>query len=178
MLYFITGSENKFKEAQAIVPEIERVDIDLPEIQEIDAREIIEKKLSMAFTHHQGPFVVEDTSLYFDCLNGLPGPLIKWFMKTIGNEGLFKIVQAFGNSGAVAKTIIGYAKNKDEIFFYEGEVKGKIVAPRGDTNFGWDPIFVPDSYEQTFAEMEPNEKNRVSMRRIAFQKLGDSLNSQ
>ncbi len=91
MLYFITGSENKFKEAQAIIPALERVDIDLPEIQEIDARRIIEGKLSAAFAHHLGPFVVEDTSLYLDGLSGLPGPLIKWFLKTIGPEGIFKL---------------------------------------------------------------------------------------
>lgn len=78
-IHFITSSANKFKEIQTLVPNLERVEIDLPEIQEIDAQKIIEAKLDAAFEHHAGPFIVEDTSLYLDCMNGLPGPLIKWF---------------------------------------------------------------------------------------------------
>jgi non-canonical purine NTP pyrophosphatase (RdgB/HAM1 family) len=178
MLYFITGSENKFKEAQSIISDMERVDIDLPEIQEVDAHKIIEEKLLAGLAKHAGPLVVEDTSLYLDCLGGLPGPLIKWFMKTIGNEGLVKIVQSFGNDGASAKTIIGLADSDAQISFFEGEVRGKIVPVRGNSSFGWDPIFLPDEHTATFAEMSPDEKNSLSMRRIAFQKLKDSLNTQ
>ena len=85
-LYFITGSKGKFTEVQFIIPNLKQLNIDLPEIQELDARKIIEAKLQSAFEHHAGEFIVEDTSLYLDCLNGLPGPLIKWFIKTIKNE--------------------------------------------------------------------------------------------
>ena len=86
-LYFITGNKGKLVEVQEIISSVEQLDIDLPEIQDIDAQEIIRAKLEEAQKHHQGQFIVEDTSLYLDCLNGLPGPLIKWFMKTIGNDG-------------------------------------------------------------------------------------------
>mgnify|MGYP000548382432 CR=1 FL=1 len=115
--------------------------------------------------------MVEDTSLYLDCLNGLPGPLIKWFLETIGNDGLFRIVDKFGNAKAEAKTIIGYAKSHEEIYFFEGIVKGQIVSPRGETKFGWDPIFPTEGYSQTFAEMSAEEKNAISQRRRAFERL-------
>jgi len=92
-LYFITGNKNKFAEVSAILPSVEQIDIDLPEVQDIDAKEIIKAKLLEALNHKQAKFIVEDTSLYFNCLNGLPGPLIKWFMKTVGNEGLFNMVK-------------------------------------------------------------------------------------
>ena len=82
-LYFITGNKNKFEEVKSILPEIEQLDVDLPEIQDIDAQNIIRFKLLEALRHHAGEFIVEDTSLYFDCLKGLPGPLIKWFLETI-----------------------------------------------------------------------------------------------
>jgi inosine triphosphate pyrophosphatase len=170
-LYFITGSTGKFAELQSIIPFIQQKDIDLPEIQEIDPKKIITAKLDEAFQHHSGEFIVEDTSLYFDCLNGLPGPLIKWFMKTIGNDGLYKITETFGNNNAKAKTFIGYAKSKSEIHFFEGEIRGKIVKPRGEKGFGWDAIFQPEGETKTFAEMDLEEKKKFSMRRIAAEKL-------
>jgi len=176
MLYFITGNKNKFDEVAAILPEVEQLDIDLPEIQEIDPHEIIKAKLTEAFQHTSGEFIVEDTSLYLDCMNGLPGPLIKWFLKTVGNKGLADIAEKFGNSKAQAKTMIGYATDRDDIHFFEGVVEGKIVQPQAVSGFGWDPIFLPDGHTKTFAEMDKPEKNEISMRRMALNKLSEFLN--
>lgn len=175
MIYFITGNKNKFEEVKSILPNVEQLDIDLPEIQEIDAHKVIEAKLKEALSHKEGEFIVEDTSLCFDCLNGLPGTFIKWFMKTIGNDGLVDLVTKYENTRAIAKTVIGYAKNVDEIYYFEGEIAGSIVAPRASSNFGWDPIFLPDGHIKTFAEMDASEKNEISMRRIATQKLKEFL---
>lgn len=177
-LYFITGNENKFEEVKAILHNVSRLDIDLPEIQNINPKEIVKAKLLEALNHRSGGFIIEDTSLYLDCLNGLPGPLIKWFLKTIGNEGLFQIAESFNEFNAEAKTIIGYAEDPQNIHFFEGSAKGKIVAPKGESNFGWDPIFLPEGYEQTFAEMGKEKKNKISMRRIALEKLKDFINKQ
>jgi len=172
-LYFITGNKGKFEEVKSILGNVEQLDIDLPEIQEIDARKIIKAKLLEALRHRKGEFFVEDTSLYLDCLKGLPGPLIKWFLKTIGNEGLYKITEKLENNKAEAKTIIGYAKG-GEIHFFEGKITGKIVSPRG-TGFGWDPIFQPDGFSKTCGEMTSHEKNKISMRKAALTKLKDYL---
>ena len=109
MLYFITGNKGKLMEVQSILGNVEALDIDLPEIQELDAHKIIRAKLEEAQKHQEGEFIVEDTSLYFEALKGLPGPLIKWFMKTIGNDGLYKIAESFNAYNAEAKTIIGYS---------------------------------------------------------------------
>lgn len=174
-LYFVTSNRNKFEEVKAILPIVEQLDIDLPEIQEIDAKEIIKKKLLEALRHIAGEFIVEDTSLHLECLNGLPGPLIKWFLKTIGNEGLALLCEKLGNDRAEAKTIIGYAKTHEEIFFFEGTVQGRVVRPRGASHFGWDPIFIPDGHSKTFAEMGPEEKNKISMRKMALRKLSEFL---
>ena len=178
MLYFITGNKNKFEEVRAILPDVEQLDINLPEIQEIDAHIIIKAKLLAAFPHAKGEFIVEDTSLYLDALNGLPGPLIKWFLKAIGNDGLFNLAEKLANKKAIAKTIIGYAKNENEVHFFEGVVSGKIVQPQSVSGFGWDPIFLPDTHQKTFAEMSKDEKNQISMRRIAVNKLSDFLKNK
>ena len=82
-IYFVPGNENKLNEAKKILPEIEGLNIDLIEIQSIDSQEIIEHKLNEAKKHHSGNFVVEDTSLELVAMKGLPGPLIKFFEKSI-----------------------------------------------------------------------------------------------
>lgn len=174
-LYFITGNKNKFTEVKSILGDVEQLDIDLLEVQDVDAHNIITEKLNEALKHHTGEFIVEDTSLYLDCLNGLPGPLIKWFLKTIGVEGLYNLTDKLGNSKAQAKTIIGYADGRNNIHFYEGVIEGEIVKPTGDKGFGWDSIFQPNGHSKTFAEMEEKEKNEVSMRKIAVHKLKDHL---
>ncbi|MBO05588.1 MAG: purine NTP pyrophosphatase [Parcubacteria group bacterium] len=173
--YFITGNKNKFDEVKSILLNVKQLDIDLPEIQEIDARDVVEAKLLEALNHRKGSFIIEDTSLYLDCLNGLPGPLIKWFLKTIGNQGLYNLAKKLGNYKAEAKTIVGYAKSRKDIHFFEGVVKGTIVSPKGKSGFGWDPIFKPNRASKSFAEMDIAEKNAISMRRIALNKLKEFM---
>lgn len=67
-LYFITGNKGKFAEVQSILGNAEVLDIDLLEIQSLDAHEIIKAKLEEAQKHQVGEFIVEDTSLYFEAL--------------------------------------------------------------------------------------------------------------
>ena len=71
---FITGNKNKFEEAQKIISDLEQSDIDLTEVQSVDPKEVIEHKLDEAKKFMKGNLVVEDTSLYFEALNGLPRP--------------------------------------------------------------------------------------------------------
>lgn len=175
LIFHITGNESKFQETKLIIPEVEQLDIDLPEIQDIDPHKIIEAKINQAKEHKQGNFLVEDSGLYLSCLNGLPGPLVKWFLKTIGNEGLFNIANNFKNYIAEAKVVAGYSNEQGIIHFFEGSIKGSLVKPRGDNGFGWDPIFLPDGYSKTFAETTIDEKNTISHRRLALNQLKDFL---
>jgi non-canonical purine NTP pyrophosphatase (RdgB/HAM1 family) len=177
-LRFITGNANKFSEAKAILGEVEQLAIDLPEIQDIDGRKIIEAKLLEALHHAQGELIVEDTSLHLDCLGGLPGPFIKWFYKALSLEDIAALCKKLGNDRAEARTIVGYARSHADIRFFEGGVKGRIVSPRGGHAFGFDPIFLPDGQEKTFAELERAEKNAISHRSLAFQKLKGFLQEQ
>jgi len=177
-LYFITKNKAKFNEVKTMLADIEQLEIELPEIQEIDAKMLVRRKLLEALKYKKAEFIIEDTSLYLDCLNRLPGPLIKWFIQAIGNKGLFDIADRFDNDKAEARTIIGYARGPTEINFFEGSIKGRIVSPRGRSIFGWDPVFQPEGFSKTFAEMTQAEKNFVSMRRIALDKLKEFICSQ
>jgi non-canonical purine NTP pyrophosphatase (RdgB/HAM1 family) len=169
-LFFITGSKNKFAEIEAIVPAVEQLEIDLPEIQSLDPRAILEAKLLEARRHREEAYIVEDTSLYFNGMNGLPGPFIKSFLEALGLEGLAHLAAQYG-SKATAKTLIGYAHESGAVEFFDGEVHGTIVPPRTPTGFGWDAIFVPEGYDNTFGELGVEIKNTISMRRNATEKL-------
>ncbi len=177
-LLFITGNEGKFKEVKTALSFVKQFNIDLPEIQETDSRKIIKFKLLEALKHKNAGFIVEDTSLYLDCLNGLPGPLIKWFLGSIGDKGIYELTRKFRNNNAQAKTIFGYAENEDKIHFFEGIISGSIVLPQGERGFGWDRIFLPDGHKKTFAQMNLDEKNAVSMRKIALDKLKHFLDAK
>lgn len=171
MLSFVTGNKGKLEEAKQVIQELEGLDIDLPEIQEVDAHKVIAAKLLEARKHHSGEFVVEDTSLYFDATPGLPGPLIKWFLKTIDNQGMADLVGKYDTQTGRAVNLLGYINTEGEISYFEGSIGGQIVQPRGDNGFGWDKIFQPNGHDETFAEMTQEEKNAISMRRMAFEKL-------
>lgn len=171
-ILFITGNQNKLREAKGIMPEIEGLDIDLPEIQELDTKKIIEFKLNEAIKQKPGVnLIVEDQSLTINGMNGLPGPFIKWFDKALEIEGIYKMALKMGNQKTEAKTTIGYCDKNGKITFFEAVVKGKMVAPRGNIGWGWDPVFQQDGYKKTYAEMTMEQKNELSMRKIALEKL-------
>lgn len=173
-IYFVTGNDDKFREAKTQLPQLERVEIDLVEEQSLDPQLVIQKKLELARTKHEGPLIVEDTSLYLTGLNGFPGPLIKWMLESVGTAGIHNLCAKIGNREAVAKTVIGY-DNGQEIRYFEGEIHGQIVAPSGNEGFGWDDIFQPDGLNETFAEMGDTFKPEFSMRTFAFAKLKQYL---
>ena len=165
-IYFITSNKNKFAEAREIIPELKQLDLDLPEIQELDLKKIIQYKIPKK----RNSVVVEDVSLEIKNLKGLPGPLIKWFIQTIGPKGIYNLAP---NSKAKAIAMLGY-KSKT-ISFFEGAIEGTIVAPRGKNGFGFDPIFQPVGSNKTFGEMTRAEKSTFSHRAKAFRKLKEFL---
>ena len=174
-IYFVTGNDGKFGEAKALLPDLERLEIDLPEEQSLDARLVIGKKLEEARKRHEGALIVEDTSLYLNGLNGFPGPLIKWLLQAVKIEGIYDLCNKIHDRRAVARTVIGYDDGERAVEFFEGEVSGQIVAPQGNEGFGWDQIFQPDGLNETFAEMGGEYKHEFSMRTQAFQKLREYL---
>ena len=176
-LYFVTGNKNKFAEARQFLPELLQANLDLIEIQGIDTKSIISAKLLEARSRIAGSIIVEDTSLEFQCLNGLPGPLIKWFLKKMGNKRLAELAIKNNNTSAKAILWIGYIDPKGGIRYFSASLKGEIVSPKGHHGFGWDPIFRPLGHSKTLAEMTLAEKNCISMRAKAFEKLRSCLHA-
>ena len=173
IINFVSGNKNKLKELNQIINahikdiEVKQLDIDLPELQGYP-EDIVKEKLKIALEKSkdlEGPVLVEDTSLCFNAYNGLPGAYIKYFLKAIKPEGLYKMACAFDDHSAYAQSIYGLQKNeKEEPKLFIGKTDGEIVSPKGDNNFGWDPCFKPSCSEKTFAEMDEKEKNKISHR--------------
>ncbi|GHO41890.1 non-canonical purine NTP pyrophosphatase [Ktedonospora formicarum] len=177
-IFVITSNKYKLREITTLIPAIQGFDIDLPEIQETDAHAVILAKLTEAQKHLPADaIIVEDTSLYIDAMNGLPGPLAKWFVKSIGIEGIYALTETFKSAAATAQTLIGYAEVDGSVHFFEGTIKGTIVPPRGTDGFGWDAVFQPEGSEKTFAEMALAEKSQYSMRKIALEGLQHYLST-
>ncbi|KAI9158818.1 Inosine triphosphate pyrophosphatase [Paramyrothecium foliicola] len=169
---FITGNANKLREVKAILEpgiEVRSQALDLEEVQG-SIEEVTISKCRRAADLVDGPVLVEDTSLCYTALGGLPGPYIKWFMTTIGHQGLNNLLSAYEDKSAEAVCTFGYSPGRgQEPILFQGRCPGKIVPPRGPPDFGWDAVF---EYEgQTFAEMEKAAKNKISHRSLALEKL-------
>lgn len=170
-IYFVTSNGNKFREAKSILHmNIKQLRIEIEEIQSLDVAEVVKDKAAKAYKSVKKPVIVEDTGLYITALNGFPGALIKWVLESIGNQGLCNMLKG-KNRGAYAETVICLYNGKSAITF-KGRINGTITkTPAGKTGFGWDRIFRPKGHSMTFAQMGPEEKNRISMRMIALKKL-------
>ncbi|MFB6075546.1 MAG: RdgB/HAM1 family non-canonical purine NTP pyrophosphatase [Candidatus Aenigmatarchaeota archaeon] len=175
MVTIVTSNEGKFREFKSIldVP-LKRKNLDLEEIQSVDVGRVVKHKLKQAYEILGEPVIVEDTGLFIEDLNGLPGALVRFFLERMGNEGICSIVG--DNKKAYAETCIGYMNSKDERMF-KGRLEGKIVEePRGNKGFGWGPTFLPKGERLTFGQMEKEKKNSISMRKKAIKKLEKYLN--
>ena len=178
-LTFITGNAAKAEQlARHLEYPVAHKKLDLAEIQSLDLIEVVEHKAKEAYKHIQGSVLVEDTSLTFRALGHLPGPLIKWFLTELDNEGLCKLLNGYDDRVAWAEVCFGFFDG-EELKFFEGKMKGSISkSPKGERGFGWDPIFIPEGHAKTWGEMTPEEQKDTSMRRIALKKLEPFLRNR
>ncbi len=174
---FVTKNPHKVQDAQKLLTKIQlcHKNIELPEIQSLDPKEIINFKLQTAFKKIQQPCFVMDTSLYLDCLNGFPGPLIKWFFEQVGDHKICQICRLLQNQKCHYKTILGYFDGEKSHFFEE-YTEGTIAnEPRGTNGFDWDTIFVPEGHNLTFAEMTFEQKQQFAVTAKLLLKLENFL---
>ncbi|SLM39040.1 inosine triphosphate pyrophosphatase [Lasallia pustulata] len=178
-LNFITGNKNKLSEVKAILGDVVTLKsqaLDLIEIQG-SIEEISLDKCRRAAEAVKAPVLVEDTCLCFNALKQLPGPYVKWFLQALGPDGLNNLLLAYEDKSAEAVCTFAYSTGPGhEPVIFQGRTTGKIVPARGPADFGWDPIF---EYEgQTYAEMSKVDKNKISHRYRALEKLKAWLQTQ
>ncbi len=125
----------------------------------------------------------DDTGLEVDALGGLPGVYSARYAGS-GKKSLDNIAKLLNelkhhtNRNARFRTVIALAMQRKH-YFFEGVVNGIIAeSPRGVEGFGYDPVFIPEGYSKSFAEMPASEKNKISHRKIAIDKLAGFLKQQ
>jgi XTP/dITP diphosphohydrolase len=132
-------------------------------------------KCSYVFENYQLDCFADDSGLEVEALNNEPGIFSARYSGERGDiinmDFLLKKLQGVENRNARFVTVISLMKNGQN-YLFEGKIEGKILrAPVGDNGFGYDPIFVPNGYDLTFAQMDSELKNKISHRAQAMQKL-------
>jgi XTP/dITP diphosphohydrolase len=194
-LVIATHNSGKLREIQDLlaplgIETVGAADLGLPEPEEIGNTFIdnAELKAREAADLSGLPALADDSGLSVDALHGLPGIFsARWAEDAMGNrsfrramERVWRDVEASGPEAshdahfACALAIAWPDNGQTESF--DGRVDGTLVwPPRGDKGFGYDPMFVPAGYDQTFAEIDPEEKHKISHRAMAFKKLVAAL---
>ncbi len=187
LLYLVTQNKNKIAE---IAPLLEGI-ADLKDLTDFNiAIEIPEtgntleenafQKADYVFKRHSVNCFADDSGLEVEFLKGAPGVFsARYAGEPKNNEkNIDKLLGELAetkNRKARFRTVISLLLNGEKHFF-EGIIEGKITEEkRGASGFGYDPVFIPDGYEKTFAEMSAKEKNKISHRAIAIAKMIDFL---
>ncbi len=189
MFVFATNNSHKLEEVKDILGnKIELLSMkeigcfdDIPETDDtLEGNALL--KARYIYKHFHVDCFADDTGLEVEALNGAPGV----YSARYAGEGhnseanmkkLLLELEGIENRKARFRTVFALIINEKEHLF-EGIVKGNIIKVRkGTSGFGYDPIFMPEGYNQTFAEMGNDEKNKISHRAIAAQKLCKFLKS-
>jgi len=170
-LYFVTSNRHKFEEVLALVKELESGiqleplgNIRKLEIQGDSLDEIVLFAAENVTRDRRVHFDIEDAGLFIDALRGFPGPYSNYVYRTIGCEGILRLMNGITNRNAEFRSIIALCF-RGIIKVFRGVCKGKISNEvRGHFGFGFDPIFIPEGSQKTFGEMSTAEKNMHSHR--------------
>ena len=138
---FVTGNKKKLEEVIQILGDrfpfpLDSVKLDLPELQG-EPEYVAREKCRLAAEQLRGPVLVEDTSLCFNALGGLPGVYIKWFLDKTGHVGLNNLLAAYPDKSAYAQCIFAFSPGAGaEPMLFTGRTEGTIVPARGPLDFG------------------------------------------
>ncbi len=173
---FVTGNHNKLLEAERILGfRPESAPIDLPEIQSLDLREVVEAKADEAWRRLRRPLVVEETGLELAAMNGFPGPLVKWMLEAVGPLGIARAAHGLNDPRVTARCLLLYVDG-DRRLIGEGATEGQLILePEGTGGFGWDPVFVPDGETVSYAQLSGARKDLIGHRGRAWKHLQGQL---
>lgn len=188
-LVFATNNKHKLEEVKTILPHnielISLADIncyqDIPETADTLEGNALQKALFVK-EHYGYDCFADDTGLEVEILDNAPGVYSARYAGPEHNAqaNMEKLLYELGgkeNRNARFRTVIALLLEGKE-YYFEGIINGAIIdEKRGDAGFGYDPIFVPSGYDQTFAEMGNDTKNKISHRALAVQKLAHFLTS-
>ena len=182
IIYFATGNEHKYREVAAILNkinfEVKKFTVDRVEIQDNDPEKIAKFSLEM-INDAPNRIFNEDAGINIKSLEGFPGPYSSYVYKTIGNEGIIKLLGGKKNRDAIFYSIIAYKDENEKIHIFKGETKGSISEKitKGE-GWGYDPIFIPttkDGNKLSYSELGFKLKNTLSHRSKSLEKFSQFL---
>jgi XTP/dITP diphosphohydrolase len=157
-LRFVTTNKNKYLESQLILQEynisIEFHNTALTEIQSDSIQAIAISKAKSAFEEVSKPVIVEDDGLFIHQLNSFPGQYSSYVYKTIGNNGILKLLLDSEKRSATFRSYFIYYDGKRNPKSFKGEVPGSISYKITEGGWGYDPIFVPRGSVLTFGQLQ------------------------
>ncbi|QLH03489.1 non-canonical purine NTP pyrophosphatase, RdgB/HAM1 family [Nitrosopumilus cobalaminigenes] len=169
-LFFVSSNNHKYQEAKKILDSfginLGFLKSDLEEIQSNSLHDIAIVKARDAFSKFKKPIIIEDDGLFVDSLDGFPGPYSSYVFKTIGNKGIINLIK--NNRKAKFLSIVTYC-DKTLLESFDGKQNGTISKTQRGKGWGYDPIFIPNNFKKTFAEL--NNKNELSHRYKALKKF-------
>jgi len=175
---FASSNTHKYEEAEKILAEfeikLEFFKTDLVEIQDESLSKIAVQKALNAYDKCKKPVIVEDDGLFIESLSGFPGPYSSYVFKTIGNNGILKLIGI--NRTAQFRAIIAFCDSSNEPTLFESSVAGTISKNIQDGGWGYDPIFIPEKQNKTYAEL--TNKNKLSHRYESLKKFASWFNSK
>lgn len=190
-LIFATGNSHKLQEVQGLFKEGFALsclkDVNITEEIPETADNLVDNALQKAWYVYKKcgiPCFADDTGLEVEVLNGAPGV---YSARYAGEQKdsrlnmllLLKNMNGKTNRNARFRTIIAYIDENAQEHIFEGEIRGKIIENMaGENGFGYDPIFVPEGYDKTFAQLSSETKNKISHRARAMEKFLSYINSK
>ena len=189
-LVFATHNQHKLREIQALLPPNIQLlslddigcDEDIPETATTIEGNALLKIQYIQKQYHCNVFA-DDTGLEVQALNNAPGVYSARYAGEHKSDAdnmqlLLRNMEGISHREAQFKTVIALCL-EDVVYTFEGIAKGNIsTTPIGTNGFGYDPIFIPENSDKTFAELTQDEKNHISHRGKAFEKLLDFLNQK
>ena len=174
-VWFMTENQEKFREAKSIldsqgikIRQLKRAKV---EIQDRSIEKIARHAIKTALVHDSELLLVEDSGLFIDALRGFPGPFSSYVYETIGLDGILELLDGRRRSAYFQTSIaVGSASLQPRTFTgtVRGSISRKIV---GSAGFGYDPIFIPKGFSETFGQTSREFKNKHSHRAKAFLKF-------
>ena len=184
---FASSNMNKYFEAEKILAGFGikplHYLLDLLEIQDDSLSKIAEQKSVYAYNETRkmksfapkpSAVIVEDDGLFIDSLSGFPGPFSSYAFKTLGNDGILKLVG--NNRNAQFRAVIAYCDSNEKPKLFESSIAGTISENIQGKGWGYEPIFIPENQTKTYAELA--DKNKLSHRYEALKKFAIWFNSK
>ncbi|MGI0078904.1 MAG: RdgB/HAM1 family non-canonical purine NTP pyrophosphatase [Nitrososphaerales archaeon] len=175
--YFATANDHKLQEANAVLAPhkiaVKKLEgFEKLEIQHTSLEEIAKTALALIVSKTKKLVFVEDSGLFVHELNGFPGPYSSFVFDTLGVEGMLKLMDGAKNRKAEFRSSVALGSSRKILAIFSSVTEGILsLEAKGESGFGFDPVFVPMWNTKTFGQMELKEKTVYSHRSKALTKL-------